>query len=321
MSWLADVHAAAGPAVDLVALAIPAFLLLIGVEVVLARRLGRRVIRFTDATADIACGIGNQIAELWWKGLFFVLYVWCFEYRLIDWGDGRVAPVVLGLVGVDLCYYWWHRASHGTNLMWAAHVVHHQSEDYNLAVALRQAWFTGLTSMPFYLPLALLGLPPWAYALGMGVNLLYQFWIHTELIGRLGPFEWVFNTPSHHRVHHGVNPEYLDKNHGGILIVWDRLFGTFEPEVAPPVYGTTEPLESFDQVHANLDHLGFVANLAQVARPPCAKASTTERSTRTRKLSVSGRGRELLLGASGTSFRLNAPAEPLEISSSVPAAG
>jgi len=261
----------ASPNVDLVALAIPAFLALIGVEMLVARVRGRSVIRFNDATADISCGVSNQLFELGWKSIFFILYAWCFSHRLIDWGDRTGVVVVLALVGVDFCYYWWHRSSHGSNLMWAAHVVHHQSEDYNLAVALRQAWFTGLTSMPFYLPLALLGVPPWAYALGMGVNLLYQFWIHTELIDRIGPLEWIFNSPSHHRVHHGVNDEYLDRNHGGILIVWDRVFGTFEPEVAPPTYGTTTALASFDPLWANLSHLEFTRKL-------CAAAPTLRES-------------------------------------------
>jgi sterol desaturase/sphingolipid hydroxylase (fatty acid hydroxylase superfamily) len=131
------------------------------------------------------------------------------------------------------------------NALWAAHVVHHQSEDYNLAVALRQNILTSFTSVPFFLPLALAGVSPIVFASMNALSLLYQFWIHTELVGRLGWCEEWLNTPSHHRVHHGINPRYLDKNYGAIFIVWDRLFGTFEPERAPVEYGLTKNIETF----------------------------------------------------------------------------
>jgi hypothetical protein len=130
--------------------------------------------------------------------------------------------------------------------------VHHQSEDYNLAVALRQAVLTPFTSLPFSLPLAMLGVPPLVYVVAESVSTLYQFWIHTELVGRLGPLEAVLNTPSHHRVHHARNPEYIDRNYGAILIIWDRLFGTFARESAPPVYGITKPFRSFNSIRAQL---------------------------------------------------------------------
>jgi hypothetical protein len=169
----------------------------------------------------------------------------------------------LAIVAFDLVYYWWHRASHEVNVLWAAHVVHHQSEDYNLAVALRQAWLTGLTSLPFELPLALLGVPVVPYVVGKSIVTLYQFWIHTELIGRIGPLEHVLNTPSHHRVHHAIDPEYLDKNYGGIFIVWDRLLGSFTPERKHPTYGITKPLRSFNPVWANFHVFAEMAALAR----------------------------------------------------------
>jgi sterol desaturase/sphingolipid hydroxylase (fatty acid hydroxylase superfamily) len=145
----------------------------------------------------------------------------------------------------DFVYYWWHRASHEVRLLWAAHENHHSSRHYNLSTALRQSWTTPFTTVPFYVFLPLLGFHPFMVATQVGVSLLYQFWLHTELVGRLGPFEWLFNTPSHHRVHHGTNLEYLDRNHGGILILWDRLFGTFEPERAPVRYGLTKNIDTF----------------------------------------------------------------------------
>jgi len=168
---------------------------------------------------------------------------------------GSSAPAwIVCFLGVDFCYYWFHRKSHEMNALWAAHVVHHQSEEYNLSVALRQSSLQAGFSWVFYLPLALLGFPPVMFATLVAFNTLYQFWIHTRAIGRLGPLEWVFNTPSHHRVHHARNPEYIDRNHGGTLIVWDRLFGTFRREEQEPVYGITRPLASWNPLWANLHY-------------------------------------------------------------------
>lgn len=249
---------------NLIALAIPAFLVLITVEVLVAKARRRQVYRLNDAVSDLGCGLSSQIVSSVLTGAVrTAVYIWVFaNFRLWDLdalGVGVAWQWVFGIVGVDFLYYWWHRGSHEINLLWAAHVVHHHSEDYNLAVALRQAWFTGFTALPLFLLLGLLGLPPHIYLVSKAVSSLYQFWIHTELIDRLGPLEWILNTPSHHRVHHAVNDEYLDRNYGGILILWDRLFGTFEPERAPPVYGTTKLLRSFSPIWANFHHFFDVA--------------------------------------------------------------
>jgi len=245
---------------NLIALAIPAFLVLIAVEALVARARRKQVYRFNDAVADLGCGLSSQvISSVLLGAMRTVAYIWVFtECRLWDLdaqGIGVAWQWVFGIVGVDLLYYWWHRASHEVNLLWAAHIVHHHSEDYNLAVALRQAWFTGMTALPLFLTLGLLGLPPHIYLISKAISSLYQFWIHTELIDRVGPLEWVLNTPSHHRVHHAINDEYRDRNYGGILILWDRLFGTFEPERAAPVYGTTTPLRSFSPLWANVHYV------------------------------------------------------------------
>jgi sterol desaturase/sphingolipid hydroxylase (fatty acid hydroxylase superfamily) len=162
---------------------------------------------------------------------------------LFDLGSG---PLVFAaaLLADDFFYYWFHRLHHEVRFLWAAHVNHHSSRHFNLSTALRQSWTT-FTSPLFYLPLPLLGFDPLLVITVHSVNLLWQFWIHTELIGRLGPLEAVLNTPSHHRVHHGRNVQYLDRNHGGMLIVWDRLFGTFEQERERVDYGLTKNLESF----------------------------------------------------------------------------
>ena len=233
-----------------VAYAIPFFLALIAVEVVIARRAGRRVHRLQDVLSDLGCGIAQQVSLVFYALVLLELYARLHARAPLQL-DGAW-PWVVAFFYVDLAYYAWHRLSHEVNLLWAAHAVHHQSEDYNLAVALRQAVLTVWTSLPFYLPMALLGVPTAVYALTVSYSTLYQFWIHTELVGKLGPLEKVFNTPSHHRVHHAVNPRYLDRNYGAILIVWDRLFGTFAEEREKPVYGLTKPLASFHPLWAQL---------------------------------------------------------------------
>ncbi|MEC9389269.1 MAG: sterol desaturase family protein [Myxococcota bacterium] len=236
-----------------IGLALPVFTGLMVVEFVVARIRGRRVYRFNDAVGDLTCGMGDQVLNLVTSIGAVAAYQWvqvhagAFTFSLSD-------PWVwaFGLVAVDALYYVFHRFSHRVNLGWMSHVVHHQSEEYNLAVALRQPWFAQFISWAVYLPLALIGLPAEVWLLSYAANLMYQFWIHTQLIGTLGPLEWVMNTPSHHRVHHGTNPEYIDKNYAGIFIVWDRMFGTFAKEEAPPVYGVMKPLRSWNPVVANV---------------------------------------------------------------------
>ncbi len=233
---------------NLIGAAIPFFLALIALEVVLsARRAGRdgpatRGYTLRDTAASLAMGIGSVAVGAAQKGVSFALYQACFEMRLFDLGTGAWV-FALALVGDDFLYYWFHRLHHEVRVLWAAHVNHHSSRHYNLSTALRQSWTT-FTSPLFYLPLPLLGIDPLVVVTVHSVNLLYQFWIHTELIDSLGPLEAVLNTPSHHRVHHGRNVRYLDKNHGGILIVWDRLFGTFEAETETVDFGLTTQLRS-----------------------------------------------------------------------------
>jgi alkylglycerol monooxygenase len=252
--------------VQLIAWSIPAFIALIALEAWVARRRGHRVYHLPVAISDISCGITSQLFNIFTASLGVVAYVAVYEaWHLLDLDPSAATTWALALLGVDFLYYWWHRLSHEVNLMWAAHIVHHHSEDLNLAVALRQALFTGLTAIPFYIPLALLGVPPLPYFVCKAINILYQFWIHTELIRSLGPAERVINTPSHHRVHHAINPQYMDRNYAGMLIVWDRLFGTFEPEVERPVYGTTKPLRSLSPLWANFHYFGEMARLAAAA--------------------------------------------------------
>jgi alkylglycerol monooxygenase len=245
-------------------LAIPVFFLLIAVEWLAARLLERDTYRLADSVNDLSCGILQQLLEVFAKTALFAGYAWLYAaQRLLELPAAAGWTWVACFLGVDFLYYWFHRGSHEINAFWAAHVVHHQSEEYNLAVALRQGALQPAFSWVFYLPLALLGFPPAMFLAVSSFNTLYQFWIHTRLVGRLGPLEWVFNTPSHHRVHHARNPEYIDRNHGGTLIVWDRLFGTFGSERQEPVYGITRPLASWNPLWANLH---YWAELWDVAR-------------------------------------------------------
>jgi len=255
---------------DPIALAVPIFFLLIGLELLVARARGRRVYRFTDSFADLGCGVTQRVVLLLFEVALLAVYALLYEHgRLWTFAPDSAWPWVIAIVGVDLGYYWWHRLSHEVNVLWAVHVVHHQSEDYNLAVALRQAVLSPVTVMPFYLPLAVLGVPLLPFFIVNALSTLYQFWIHTELVDRMGVLERVINTPSLHRVHHGVNPEYLDKNYAATFICWDQLFGTLRREEAPVVYGVSHPLRSFDPVWAQVQP--FWALWQAMRRAPSAR--------------------------------------------------
>lgn len=250
-----------------IALAIPVFLAAMAIEGALARRQGRRVYRIADSIADLGCGVGQQVVTVFTAAALLGGYDWLHRSaRLVTFADGSAWPWVISFVYVDVAYYLWHRMSHEVNFLWAVHAVHHQSEDYNLAVALRQAILSGATSWPFYAPMALLGVPTAIFAAMVAISTLYQFWIHTELVGKLGPLESFLNTPSHHRVHHAVNPRYLDRNYAAILIVWDRMFGSFAEERERPVYGVSKPIRSFNPVWAQLQGWAEIAGKARRLR-------------------------------------------------------
>lgn len=258
------VDRALGSGIPYITYAVPFFFLLIGIELVVALRERKHYYRLHDSINDLSCGSTEQIIGIFLKGVLFAGYQGTYAFatgrglNLVDVHAlspaGKWAAAIALFLGVDCAYYWFHRIAHEYNAPWAGHVVHHSSEDYNLAVALRQGAFQGLFSWAFYLPLALAGFPPSWFAAVMSFNLIYQFWIHTRIIKRLGPLEWVLNTPSHHRVHHARNPRYLDRNYAGTLIIWDRMFGTFqaEEEDEEPVYGLTKPLDSWNPLWANL---------------------------------------------------------------------
>ncbi|NQX41535.1 Sterol desaturase/sphingolipid hydroxylase, fatty acid hydroxylase superfamily [Pedobacter steynii] len=240
--------------VDYIALSVPVFFILIGIE--LAWNFYRKLnyYRFNDSIANLSQGIGQQLTGIFMKTALFFGYKYIFEnWRLFDLPQSIWIWIIL-FIGVDFFYYWFHRMSHQVNALWAAHIVHHQSEEYNLTVALRQSWFQGWFSWVFYLPLAFAGFDPIMFLTLSSFNTLYQFWIHTRAIKSMGPLEWILNTPSHHRVHHGSNPKYIDRNHAGTLIIWDRIFGTFQKEEEEVYYGITTPLASWNPIWANVHY-------------------------------------------------------------------
>jgi len=234
----------------LIAYAVPIFIALLLLEIQLVKRRlppGAKGYERRDSWASLAMGLGNVVIAALTKGAAVALYFAVYQLRCFEIGTGAAAWVLLFFTE-DFCYYWFHRFHHEVRFFWAAHVNHHSSRYFNLSTALRQSWTTPLTGPIFWLPLALLGFHPFMILTAQAVSLIYQFWIHTELIGRLGPLEWVLNTPSHHRVHHGANVEYLDRNYAGILIVWDRLFGSFEPERSPVDYGLSKNIWTFNPI-------------------------------------------------------------------------
>ncbi|MDD0842297.1 sterol desaturase family protein [Pseudomonas sp. Gutcm_11s] len=239
---------------NLILLAVPFFFLLIAAELIADRVRGVSTYRLADALNSLSAGVLSQASGLLSKAIAVLGYAFAYEHlHLVELPD-QLWVWVLAFVAYDFCYYWSHRFGHERNVFWASHVVHHQSEDYNLSTALRQTSTGFLLSWIFYLPMALAGVPPIVFVTVGALNLLYQFWVHTRHVPKLGWFEWFFITPSNHRVHHAQNAIYMDRNYGGVFILWDRLFGTFQEELDehPVVFGVTTPLRSWNPLWANL---------------------------------------------------------------------
>ena len=238
---------------DPVNIAVPGFIALVLVEMIVARSRDRGRYNPRDTLTSLSLGLGSTVAGVLGAGLVTGMAIWFWHHRLLDipfsWWAWPLCFVL-----DDLAYYWFHRSAHRVRWFWASHVIHHSSQHYNLSTALRQTW-TGFLSLAFVfrLPLFLIGFPPAMVFFCAGINLIYQFWIHTEMVGRMPRwFESVMNTPSHHRVHHATNPRYLDRNYAGVFIVWDRMFGTYTPELDEerPRYGIVKQLGSFNLIWA-----------------------------------------------------------------------
>jgi sterol desaturase/sphingolipid hydroxylase (fatty acid hydroxylase superfamily) len=245
--------------VEVLYYAIPFFVLLLVVEAISFRHYHEDDLvgyELSDTRTSITMGLGNVTINVAWKLVVVAIYAALYELTplRLDPHDWWVWPLLF--FADDLAYYWFHRISHVCRFFWASHVVHHSSRHFNLSTALRQTWVP-MTYLPFWLPLLLVGLEPWMVLLAQSWSLIYQFGLHTERIGRLPrPIEAFFNTPSHHRVHHGANEQYLDRNYGGILIIWDRLFRSFIGESERVRYGLTKNIETFNPVRVAFGEYG-----------------------------------------------------------------
>lgn len=254
----------------LILYAVPFFFVLIAVELLVDRWRGIRTYRLADTISSLSAGVLSTTTGLLTKGVGLITYALALKYlALLQLPDNNLWVWLFAFVFYDFCYYWHHRLGHERNVLWAAHSVHHQSEDYNLSTALRQTSTGFVFGWAFYLPMAVLGVPLLVFVTVATVNLLYQFWVHTRHVPKLGWFEWCFVTPSNHRAHHAQNALYMDRNYGGVFIIWDRLFGTFQEEddAEPVIFGVTTPLHSWNPLWANWQFYGqLLADAQRTAR-------------------------------------------------------
>ncbi len=233
---------------DLIHYAIPGFVLLLLAEIIFSAWDKRHLYETKDAAGSIAMGLGNVAIGLVTKGVIYLVYDFVYRFRLFTLDASLWWVWVACFFADDFTYYWFHRISHNVRFFWASHVIHHSSQKYNLSTALRQTWTGNLSgTFLFWCWMPLLGFHPAMVMSMQAISLIYQFWIHTEAIRKLPrPLEFVLNTPSHHRVHHASDLQYLDKNHAGVLIIWDRLFGTFQPEKEKPTFGLTANIHTYN---------------------------------------------------------------------------
>ncbi|POY37585.1 C-5 sterol desaturase [Solitalea longa] len=259
---------------NLIVMAIPGFIILLVAELVVAYFQKRHDEYFDakDTASSLSMGIGNVTVGTFSKALIPVSLSFLFQFRVFTLPETAWWAWVLCLLADDFSYYWFHRASHSVRYFWASHVVHHSSQKYNLGTALRQTWTGNLSgSWIFWLWMPLVGFSTTMITTMMAISLLYQFWIHTELIYKFPRLiEFIFNTPSHHRVHHASDVKYLDRNHAGILIIWDRMFGTFVEEDIHPTYGLTKNIETHNPIRIAFDEWGMV--IKDVWNAPTFKA-------------------------------------------------
>jgi sterol desaturase/sphingolipid hydroxylase (fatty acid hydroxylase superfamily) len=244
---------------NLILFAIPFFIVLIAMELAVDRYRGTGYYRMNDSISSLNAGIFSRVTIIFWRLAPVAVYYYVYQNWSVTELPVNGITWVVAFVSYDFFYYWYHRISHERNLFWAAHVVHHSSEEYNLTTALRQS-SGSLLNWIFYLPMALVGIDPLQMATVAALNLLYQFWVHSRHIPKLGWYENWFVTPSNHRVHHAINDQYIDKNYGGVFIIWDRMFGTFQEEQAetPCIYGIRKPLSSWNPVWTNLHHYALL---------------------------------------------------------------
>ena len=240
----------------IITLAVPAFFVLIFIELILGLVAGKNNYRLNDSFTSISLGLISRYVPLLGLGLQGAAFAYVAQYyNLKLFSSSSLWVWIFAFFLYDFCYYWMHRLHHEVKVLWATHVVHHHGEEFNLSTALRQTSTGFLWKWIFYLPIFIVGIPPEVFVTVAGINLVYQFWVHTEHIPKLGWYEYVFVSPSNHRIHHAQNKHYVDANYGGVFIFWDRLFGTYKEELdeLKPIYGTAKPLRSWNPFKANLD--------------------------------------------------------------------
>jgi len=240
----------------IITLAVPAFFILIFIELIYGLASGKSNYRLNDTFTSISLGLISRYIPLLGLGIQGAAFAYVAQYyNLKLFSPSSLWVWVFAFFLYDFCYYWMHRLHHEVKVLWATHVVHHHGEEFNLSTALRQTSTGFLWKWIFYLPIFVVGIPPEVFVTVAGINLVYQFWVHTEHIPKLGWYEYVFVSPSNHRIHHAQNKHYVDANYGGVFILWDRIFGTFkeEREELKPIYGTAKPLRSWNPFKANLD--------------------------------------------------------------------
>ncbi|MEL7356875.1 MAG: sterol desaturase family protein [Cyanobacteria bacterium J06560_6] len=251
---------------------VPILLITILLEAILIQRSQKFRFAWRESVASLCVAVGHGISKLLFGVIPIGVYSFIWEHRLWTVSLDRGWTLLLLFVGLEFCYYWYHRLAHQVPWLWATHVVHHSTTRFNLSAAYRLGWTGWLSgNFLFFSPLVWLGFDPVAVATTLSINLLYQFWIHTELISKLGWLEWILNTPSHHRVHHAANPEYLGCNFGGVLIIFDRLFGTFTAEHlnCPLIYGLAHPLRSHNPIKIAFHEWSGLFQKLKVAKTWC----------------------------------------------------
>ena len=245
------------------AIAIPFFMFFIGIEYWYSKKKGKNFFQFAGSVSNLNIGIAERLLDVFTVGIFYYFFDYLYKhFALFNWKPNIVSWIAL-FVATDFVWYWYHRKAHEVNIFWAVHVVHHQSNDFNYTVSARITVFQAVVRCLFWSVLPIMGFPAAMISSLLLVHGLYPFFIHTRTIGKLGWLEYVLVTPSHHRVHHSSNPEYLDKNYGDVLIIWDKMFGTFAEERSEPVFGLTKPLNSYSFLW---QHFHFLFEIAVAFR-------------------------------------------------------
>ena len=233
---------------EVYAIGAPIVLAMIFAEALISNWQNRKYYKKEDTYCTVGLLAGNIVMAFAIKGLVLAFHFYLYQFRIFDFANTIPlwAMWILTFIMIDLVFYVYHRMSHRTRFLWAIHLSHHSSEEMNFAVSFRQAWFGPISKIPFFMTLPLLGFDPTIIAVAGVMSTLWGIVGHTQIVDKLGPLEWVFNTPSHHRVHHGSNKQYIDKNYGNLLIIWDRMFGTFEPEEEPVTFGLVNNVNTFN---------------------------------------------------------------------------